>query len=114
MCNRTRINRARYNIRPWGGVVTDRSFLKDLAWRIGSSRADRHATHFGCTFNHRKEIQMKTIQRPEPINPDRRRFLGTAAMTLAAAQLALTGSADAQSSTAKPATLPAVKPGDHN
>ena len=54
---------------------------------------------------------MNTIQGPEPINPDRRRFLGTAAMTLATAQLVLTGSADAQSSTAKPATLPAVKPG---
>ncbi|MEA2813498.1 MAG: hypothetical protein QOI93_1195 [Rhodospirillaceae bacterium] len=54
---------------------------------------------------------MNTIQRPEPINPDRRRFLGTAAMTVAAAQLVLTGSAGAQSSTAKPATLPAVKPG---
>jgi pimeloyl-ACP methyl ester carboxylesterase len=56
---------------------------------------------------------MNTIQRPEPINPDRRRFLGTAALTLAAAQLVLTGSADAQSSTAKSAALPAVKPGSH-
>lgn len=56
---------------------------------------------------------MNTIQRPEPVNPDRRRFLSTAAMTLAAAQLLLTGSADAQSSTAKPSALPAVKPGSH-
>jgi pimeloyl-ACP methyl ester carboxylesterase len=56
---------------------------------------------------------MNTIQRPEPVNPDRRRFLGTAAMTLAAAQLILTGSAEAQSGTAKPAALPAVKPGSH-
>jgi pimeloyl-ACP methyl ester carboxylesterase len=56
---------------------------------------------------------MNTIQRPEPVNPDRRRFLGTAAMTLAAAQLILASSAEAQSGTAKPAALPAVKPGSH-
>lgn len=56
---------------------------------------------------------MNTIQRLEPVNPDRRRFLSTAAMTLAAAQLILTGSAEAQSGTAKPAALPAVKPGSH-
>ena len=55
---------------------------------------------------------MNTTQRPEPINPDRRRFLGTAAMTLAAAQLVMSSSADAQS-VAKPAALPAVKPGSH-
>jgi pimeloyl-ACP methyl ester carboxylesterase len=54
---------------------------------------------------------MNTIQRPEPINPDRRRFLGGVAMTVGAAQLVLSGSADAQSGTAKPAALPAVKPG---
>src|SRR5882672_1800479 len=67
---------------------------------------------FGRTSNHRKESQMNTTQRPEPINPDRRRFLGTAAMTLAAAQLVMSSSADAQS-VAKPAALPAVKPGSH-
>jgi hypothetical protein len=33
----------------------------------------------------------------EQINRDRRRFFGTAAMTIAAAQFALSGSADAQS-----------------
>jgi pimeloyl-ACP methyl ester carboxylesterase len=45
----------------------------------------------------------------EDINRDRRRFFGTAAMTLAAAQFALSGSADAQSSKAKPADLPKIK-----
>ena len=35
----------------------------------------------------------------EEINDDRRRFLGTAAMTIAAAQFGMIGSADAQSST---------------
>jgi pimeloyl-ACP methyl ester carboxylesterase len=41
----------------------------------------------------------------EQINHDRRRFFGAAAMTIAAAQLVLNGSADAQSSAA------AIKPG---
>jgi len=48
----------------------------------------------------------------EQINRERRRFFGTAAMSIAAAQLVISGSADAQS-VAKPAALPAVKPGSH-
>src|SRR4051812_27522293 len=47
----------------------------------------------------------------EEINHDRRRFIGTAAMSIAAARLGLSGSADAQSSKAKPADLPTIKPG---
>jgi pimeloyl-ACP methyl ester carboxylesterase len=47
----------------------------------------------------------------EQINHDRRRFFGAAALTLAAAQLALNGSADAQASKAKSAELPRIKPG---
>jgi pimeloyl-ACP methyl ester carboxylesterase len=47
----------------------------------------------------------------EAINLDRRRFLGTAAMSIAAAQLVLSGSAGAQSGTAKPADAPGIKPG---
>ena len=54
---------------------------------------------------------MDTIKMSEDINRHRRRFLGTAAMTIAAAQLVMTGSARAQSGNAGPATLPAVKPG---
>src|SRR5271157_2935983 len=49
----------------------------------------------------------------ETINRNRRRFLGTAAMTIAAAQFALSGSADAQSGKAKSADLPRIKPGTH-
>jgi pimeloyl-ACP methyl ester carboxylesterase len=41
----------------------------------------------------------------------RRRFFGIAAMTIAAAQFGLNDSADAQSSKAKPADLPKIKPG---
>ena len=52
---------------------------------------------------------MDTIKMSEDINHHRRRFLGTAAMTIAAAQLVMTGSAGAQS--ARPAVLPAIKPG---
>ena len=47
----------------------------------------------------------------EDINRDRRRFFGAAAMTIAAAQFALRGSASAQSGKAKPAELPRIKPG---
>jgi pimeloyl-ACP methyl ester carboxylesterase len=54
---------------------------------------------------------MDTIKISDEINRDRRRFFGTAAMTIAAAQFALSGSADAQSSKTKPADLPKIKPG---
>jgi alpha/beta hydrolase fold len=47
----------------------------------------------------------------EEINPHRRRFLGTVARTIAAAQFAMIGSAAAQSSKTKPAGVPAIKPG---
>jgi nitrous oxide reductase len=46
----------------------------------------------------------------EEINNDRRRFFGTAAMTIAAAQLGMFGSAKAQSSKTNPADLPTIKP----
>ena len=45
------------------------------------------------------------------INLDRRHFLGTAAMTLAAAQFSLTACEDAQANTTKPAEQPTMKPG---
>jgi pimeloyl-ACP methyl ester carboxylesterase len=48
---------------------------------------------------------------PEDINQPRRQFFGTAALTVAAAQLGFIGSADAQTGKAKAATLPAIKPG---
>jgi pimeloyl-ACP methyl ester carboxylesterase len=47
----------------------------------------------------------------EEIDRDRRRFLGTAAMTIAATRLGMLGSAEAQSSKIKPAALPTTKPG---
>ncbi|WP_029583488.1 alpha/beta fold hydrolase [Bradyrhizobium sp. URHD0069] len=50
---------------------------------------------------------------PEQVNQHRRRFFGTAAMSIAAAQFALSGSAYAQSGKAKPRDMPAVKPGSH-
>jgi pimeloyl-ACP methyl ester carboxylesterase len=54
---------------------------------------------------------MHTIKMSEEIDHHRRRFFGTAAMTLAAAQLGMTGSADAQSGITSSADLPTVKPG---
>jgi pimeloyl-ACP methyl ester carboxylesterase len=47
----------------------------------------------------------------EAIKYDRRRFLGTAAMTIAAAQLGMFGSSNAQSGKTKLAELPVIKPG---
>jgi pimeloyl-ACP methyl ester carboxylesterase len=47
----------------------------------------------------------------EEINHDRRCFVATSAITIAAAQLGMIGSALAQSSKANPASVPAIKPG---
>jgi pimeloyl-ACP methyl ester carboxylesterase len=49
----------------------------------------------------------------EGINYDRRRFLGTAAMTLAAAQLGVIGLAEAQPNKTRKVDLPSIKPGMH-
>src|SRR5713101_1702065 len=54
---------------------------------------------------------MATIKMSEEINHHRRRFLGAAAMTIAAAELVMIGSADAQPSKTKPADVPTIKPG---
>ena len=47
----------------------------------------------------------------EKTNHNRRRFLATAIMAIASAELGMIGSAAAQSSKAKPATVPAIKRG---
>src|SRR5512144_1967783 len=47
----------------------------------------------------------------EEINHDRRRFVGTVAMTIAAAQVGMIGSAAAQTAQATPASVPTIKPG---
>jgi pimeloyl-ACP methyl ester carboxylesterase len=52
---------------------------------------------------------MNRIKPPEEINHQRRSFLGNAAMTIAAAQLGIFGSAQAQSG--KAPHVPAIKPG---
>jgi pimeloyl-ACP methyl ester carboxylesterase len=54
---------------------------------------------------------MDRINMPDEIDHRRRRFFGTAAMAVAAAQLGMIGSAGAQSSKPKPADLPKIKPG---
>ena len=55
-------------------------------------------------------ILSEAIDREE-IDRHRRRFFGATAMALAAAQLGIINAAHAQSTQAKPATLPAIKPG---
>ena len=55
-------------------------------------------------------ILSEAIDREE-IDRHRRRFFGATAMALAAAQLGIINAAHAQSTQAKPASLPAIKPG---
>jgi pimeloyl-ACP methyl ester carboxylesterase len=54
---------------------------------------------------------MDTIKMSEDIDHRRRRFFGAAALTIAAAQLGMPGSADAQPGKTKPVELSAIKPG---
>jgi pimeloyl-ACP methyl ester carboxylesterase len=54
---------------------------------------------------------MDTNKTSDEINQGRRRFFGTAATSIAAAQFLLNGSSDAQPSKAKSADVPKVKPG---
>jgi alpha/beta hydrolase fold len=57
---------------------------------------------------------MHRIKMSEGFNHHRRRFLGTAAMTIAAAQLGMTGFAHTQPNTTKPADLPPIRPGTNS
>ena len=54
---------------------------------------------------------MQTIERPPEFSHDRCRFLGVAALSLAAMQLGPIGPAKAQGGPAKPARPAAIKPG---
>jgi pimeloyl-ACP methyl ester carboxylesterase len=54
---------------------------------------------------------MDPMKMSEAIDHNRRRFFGTAAMTVAAAQLGMFGSAEAQSGKVSSANVPAIKPG---
>jgi hypothetical protein len=56
---------------------------------------------------------MDTTKIPEEINDDRRRFFGTAAMTIAAAQFVMSGKAEAEPGQKKLAEIPKIKPGTH-
>src|ERR1700728_4083092 len=63
------------------------------------------------TDANRGDTLMDVNPKSEEINQRRRGFLGTAAVTVAAAQFLLSGSAAAQPSKAKLAGMRAVKPG---
>src|SRR5262245_26068536 len=54
---------------------------------------------------------MDRIMMSQEIDHQRRRFLGTGVLTVAAAKLGLIGPANAQAGQAKRAQLPAIKPG---
>ena len=57
---------------------------------------------------------MNEIKTSKAINDQRRRFFGTAVMSIAAAQLGMFGSAAAQPSKTKSVGLPKIKPGTNN
>jgi pimeloyl-ACP methyl ester carboxylesterase len=83
-----------------------------IGLRLFISRAiPRREERFPANYRKQGEAPMHTINTSEQINLHRRRFFGTAAMTIAAAQLVIRGSAEAQTGTTKPASLPAIKPG---
>jgi predicted dienelactone hydrolase len=74
--------------------------------------ADRFSSgHHESKSSCAKRPTMSKIGSSEQIDPRRRRFLGTAALSVAAAQLGVIGTADAQSNEAKPTQLPAIKSG---
>src|SRR5471032_2640908 len=56
---------------------------------------------------------MNDINNREAIDQHRRRFFGTAALTIAATHLALTGSSSAETDAVKPAILPVIKRSAH-
>ena len=56
---------------------------------------------------------MDKIKTPEDVDRHRRRFLGATAMTLAAAQFGMIGSANAQAAKPSAKALPEIKPGTH-
>ncbi len=57
---------------------------------------------------------MYRTKTPDEIHRHRRRFFATAAMTIAAAQLGINGSAEAQTEETRPTRLPTVKSGANN
>ena len=71
-----------------------------LRWRVFELRFFQltHSKRTSQTTIEQKRFTMKTIEMPESINFNRRRFLGTAALSIAAAKFATIGSADAQTS----------------
>jgi pimeloyl-ACP methyl ester carboxylesterase len=63
------------------------------------------------TLNHAGRAAVTKIDSSEQIDRDRRRLFGAAALSVAAAELGLTGSVSAQT---KSSGLPAIKPGTNN
>jgi pimeloyl-ACP methyl ester carboxylesterase len=57
------------------------------------------------------DFQMSTIEIDEPLNQPRRRFLGTAAITMATVQLGMIGASNLLSGKTRAASVPPIKPG---
>jgi hypothetical protein len=72
-------------------------------------RLEHHSNVFSGSYQ-KGNITMDTTKMSEKMDYTRRRFLGTAALGLAAAKFSIIGSANAQSSTMTPTSLPTIKP----
>jgi pimeloyl-ACP methyl ester carboxylesterase len=80
-------------------------------WKIASGTTSVNSERRHVDRHHKGRSTTETIKMSEQINRDRRCFFGTAAVGLVAAQLALSGSAKAQSRTTKPAGVGPIKAG---
>ena len=85
--------------------------LKLEAIIIPISDADRVKKFYREALGLREDIDHRAEVYEEAINHNRRRFLGTAALTITASLLGIIGSAKAQSSKPRPANLYTIKPG---
>lgn len=84
---------------------------------VKSNSSDRLVRVCVVDFRHDRfkdsRVAMDATRTFRAVDQGRRRFCRTAALTVAAAQLGMMGSASAQSSMEKPAALPEIKPGTH-
>jgi len=99
------------------GAELRAAFGADRDENSGSAHDALAAFDTRCNRSKQGDPAMETINLPDDVNHNRRHFFGTAAFAIAAAQLALSGSANAQSATTpqpdnkKPVALAAIKPG---
>src|SRR5580698_6125680 len=81
--------------------------------RVATSRSRSILFEASNQLTNLRRVLVNTIALDEPFDQPRRRFLGSAAMTVAAAQFGMMSIASTLSSKAKAAPVPPVKRGTH-